>query len=147
MSTDERVAALESILEATEAEDDMVKKAAVNALATTVAEPKKTADAVKTVLQKTQGQAPEVKRDAVAAVAGPAIPPPKEKDVIGLWWALIVGLLILLVITVVVLAVAILDGDNKTSADKVLIVFTPLLTGLLGLFAPSPRQTSGGSGG
>jgi hypothetical protein len=30
-----------------------------------------------------------------------------------------------------------------TSADKVLIVFTPLLTGLLGLFAPSPSEMSG----
>jgi hypothetical protein len=143
MSTTERAKALESVLTATTNEDPMVKQAAINVLAATVSDPRKTADAVRKVLDATKGETATVKRDAVAAVESreQVIPPPT--DVTGLWWALVIGLLALLLITLFGLLWTILDGDNKTSADKVLIVFTPLLTGLLGLFAPSPRQTSG----
>jgi len=38
--------------------------------------------------------------------------------------------------------VAALDGNDKTDADKALIVFTPLVSGLLGLFVTSPTQRS-----
>jgi hypothetical protein len=139
----ERAAAVSKVLTATQAEPDKVKEAAINALV--AAEDGRVADtavAVEKVINDSKGAPASVRAAAISAVAeGPIGRPPPER-VIGLWWALVVGLLILLFVTLIGLLWTILDSDNATSADKVLIVFTPLLTGLLGLFAPSPRQTS-----
>jgi hypothetical protein len=136
-------------MEATQQEADGVKLAAVNALVASDGPAADTAAAITQVLQDNQGEEPDVKEALVTAVAteGPPIAPPT--DTTGLWWALVIGLLVLLFATLGGVLYAILDANNKTSADKVLIMFTPLLTGLLGLFAPSPREVSGGgqSGG
>lgn len=146
----ERLEAVEQVLSAVQAEPESVKQAAVNALAVTADQPlAERADAVTKTLDAAHGESEPVKRAAVAAVAVAAapIPSPSPKEVGGLWWAIVLGLLALLFVTLVGLLWTVLDGDSGTSADKVLIVFTPLLTGLLGLFTPSPRETSGGATG
>jgi apolipoprotein N-acyltransferase len=92
---------------------------------------------VQQVLADTATEPPNVKQAALEAVAAP-IPPPTGTDIGWLWKALVVGLLILIGIAAVGVIWAVLDGKDGTDADKVLIIFTPLLTGLLGLFVPSP---------
>ncbi len=72
--------------------------------------------------------------------AAGGFPRPQGADIGWIWKALIVGLLILIGIALVGVLWAVLDGDAKTDGDKALIVFTPLLTGLLGLFVTSPAD-------
>jgi hypothetical protein len=97
------------------------------------------ADAVTQVLNATQGESESVKVAAVEAAAG--FPrPTQEADIGWIWKALVVGLLVLIGIALGGVLWAVLDGDAKTDGDKALIVFTPLLTGLLGLFVTSPAD-------
>ena len=100
------------------------------------------AAAVQQVLANAAGEPPNVKQAALEAMAAP-IPAPRGADVGWLWKALVVGLLILIGIAAGGVLFAVLDGRDSTDADKVLIIFTPLLTGLLGLFVPSPAASGG----
>jgi len=96
--------------------------------------------AVVQVLAGAQGESESVKLAAVEAAGG--FPRPTGADIGWIWKALIVGLLILIAISLVGVFWAVLDGDPKTDGDKALIVFTPLLTGLLGLFVTSPTDAA-----
>jgi len=96
------------------------------------------ADAVTQVLNATQGESESVKVAAMEAAGG--FPRPQGADIGWIWKALIVGLLILIGGALVGVLWAVLDGDAKTDGDKALVVFTPLLTGLLGLFITSPAD-------
>jgi hypothetical protein len=89
---------------------------------------------VSQVLEQTSGESSSVREAALKAV----IPPPQQSDIGWLWKVLVTGLLVLIGIALIGVLWTVLDGDNKTDADKALIVFTPLLSGLLGLFITSP---------
>jgi hypothetical protein len=82
---------------------------------------------------------PAVQQAAIQAV----IPPPTGEAVNKLWMTLVQGLLLLLVIALLGLLYLLIDDK---SSDVALTVFTSLLTGLIGLFAPSPTSTAGGGG-
>jgi hypothetical protein len=92
------------------------------------------ATAIKTALEAATEPDQRVQEEIVRAVIGE----PDQKTRSVLWVILITGLLLVLGYTVWGMMDLLTDGDPKTSPDKLLIVFTPVLTGLLGLFAPSP---------
>ena len=71
------------------------------------------------------------------------VPPPSGAEVGKLWMALVIGLLVLLAISLGGVIYLLADGDEETSSDVALTAFTALLTGLVGLFAPSPATRSG----
>ena len=75
--------------------------------------------------------------DAAAQMAAieAVIPPPDETTASELWKALVIGLLIL--IGVALGGILYLLADDK-EAEVAVTAFTALLTGLVGLFAPSP---------
>jgi hypothetical protein len=79
--------------------------------------------------------------DAAAQVAAvtAVIGPPGEQATIRLWTLLVAGLLVLLVIALGGLIY--LVADSIDGSDVVLTVFTSVLTGLLGLFAPNPANS------
>jgi hypothetical protein len=95
------------------------------------------AQAVQGLIAATANESDTVKQAALQAV----IPPPPRADVGFLWKALVVGLLALTLVSIVGVLWAVLDGKSGTDAKTALLVFTPLVTGLLGLFAPSPAQS------
>jgi hypothetical protein len=95
------------------------------------------AAAIRSVLDAAAGEPNSVKEAALAA-----IPAPQGADIGWLWKALLVGLLLLLVIAVGAIVWTVLDGDDKTSADKLVTIFAALLTGTLGLFVTSPAEGS-----
>lgn len=94
------------------------------------------AAAVQQVLQATDGEPEGVREAALRAV----IPPPDPSTTGHLWKILVVGLLALTAIALVGVLWTVLDGDDKTDTETALLVFTPLFTGLLGLFITSPRE-------
>jgi hypothetical protein len=85
------------------------------------------------------GLEPAVQRAVIQAV----IPPPTEAAINQLWMTLIRGLLIALLIALGGLLYLLIDGKT---ADVAVTVFTSLLTGMLGLFAPSPTSNAGQGG-
>jgi hypothetical protein len=95
---------------------------------------------VKAVASATSGSSEDVQRLAMQAV----VPPPSQSDAGRLWFALVVGLLVLAAISLGGLVYLLADGNDKTDPDAALTAFTTLLAGLLGLFAPKP--TAGSSG-
>lgn len=96
--------------------------------------------AVGEVLAATSGAAPEVQAAAAAAAVTGTIPTPAQPTVGFLWKALIVGLLLILVLALVGVVYAVMDGDDKTSPDVLVTIFASVLTGLIGFFAPSPAK-------
>jgi hypothetical protein len=94
--------------------------------------------AVQEILDRTAGEPESVKLEALKA----AVPSPSGADVDWLWKALIGGLMVLGAAALGGALWAGLDGNDKTDANTALIAFTPLLTGLLALFVPSPMQRS-----
>jgi hypothetical protein len=61
-----------------------------------------------------------------------------SKDVAFLWKALIIGLIAVLGISLAGTLYAALDGDDKTSPEVLITVFTTTFAGLVGLFVRSP---------
>jgi hypothetical protein len=92
--------------------------------------------AVQQLVVATANEPEDVKKAALDVVAG--IPSPQGADVGWLWRALVVGLLILILVAAGGVIWAVMDGNAKTDADKLLIIFTPALSGLIGIFVPSP---------
>lgn len=82
---------------------------------------------------------PAVQQAAIQAV----VLPPTQEAANQLWMTLVRGLLLLLVIALAGLLYLLIDDK---SSDVILTVFSSLLTGLIGLFAPSPTA-GGGQGG
>lgn len=68
---------------------------------------------------------------------------PDQKTRSVLWIILIGGLLALLGYALWGIIDLLTDGDPKTSPDKLITIFTAVLTGLIGLFAPSPIARAG----
>ena len=86
---------------------------------------------VQQVAQATSGMDPAVQAAAIAAV----VPPPIGEGINQIWQMLVGGLLLILLIAL--LGVLYLLIDDK-DADLAVTLFTTVLAGLLGLFAPSP---------
>jgi hypothetical protein len=86
---------------------------------------------VQAAMAATEGASSEVQAAAIEAV----VPPPSGQSVNDLWMLLVRGLLLLLLISVCGVIFLLVDGKDP---DLVVTVFTALLTGMLGLFAPSP---------
>ncbi len=98
-------------------------------------------DSVRDALQATEGETPEVKAAVAAAAAGAAVPEPSLPSDVGfLWKALVVGMLTILVIALGGIIFTVADGNNATSPDVIVTIFTSVLTGLIGLFVRSPTQ-------
>lgn len=57
-----------------------------------------------------------------------------------LWKVVVGGLVLVLIIAVVGVSWATLDGNSGTSPDALLATFTTVLAGVVGLFAKSPGQ-------
>jgi hypothetical protein len=89
------------------------------------------------------GAVSDLAPEAQAAVIQASIPSPTGEAVNRLWMTLVRGLLLALLIALGGLLYLLID--DKT-ADVAVTVFTSLLTGLLGLFAPSPTSASGQGG-
>lgn len=66
------------------------------------------------------------------------VPGPGQGTADRLWQYLVGGLLIILIVALIGILWAVLDGNTKTSPDVAVTVFTATLTGLLGLFVSSP---------
>lgn len=98
--------------------------------------------AVQELIAATDTKPADVQKAALEAMAAP-IPAPSGADVGWLWKVLVVGVLVLIGIAIIGVLIAVLDGDVKTEGDKALIIFTPLVTGLFGLFVPSPVANNG----
>ena len=96
------------------------------------------AAAIKEVAPAVQGLDPAAQQAAITAV----VPAPDQTTANDLWRVLVIGLLVLIAIALGGLIY--LLADDKTS-DVALTAFTALLTGLVGLFAPSPVAGAGGA--
>lgn len=92
------------------------------------------ADLVASVTRSAQGLDPA----AQLAVVTAAITPPEAKTANTLWIILVSGLVGLLVISLGGLIYLIADGVD--GSDVVLTVFSSVLTGLIGLFSPTPSK-------
>jgi hypothetical protein len=95
------------------------------------------AAAIETIAPAVEPLEPAAQEAAINAV----VPGPDTATTGILWRRLVTGLLLLLVIASG--GVLYLLVDDK-SPDVALTMFTALLTGLLGLFAPSPVKGGGG---
>ena len=101
------------------------------------------AQAVQTALQASAGNDPGVQRLAVQAV----IPQPAPADTGRLWFALVIGLLVLVAIALGGVIFLLADNKEGTSPDLAITAFSSLLTGLIGLFAPSPAGAGNAGNG
>ncbi|HYI38241.1 MAG TPA: hypothetical protein VEX39_16675 [Thermoleophilaceae bacterium] len=95
------------------------------------------------VLQNVSEAVKDLDGAAQQAAIRAVISPPDTATTNELWLRLITGLLVLTGLALAGLIYLIADGK---SSDIVLTAFTGLLTGLIGLFAPSPVK-AGGTGG
>ena len=91
--------------------------------------------ALQTALEQTQGQPPEAQAHAVAAALSFEPGTPRGRDIV---WIILIGALALALL-------GSLAGLVFEGGDALQTAFTALLTGIIGLFAPSP--TGGGGGG
>ena len=95
------------------------------------------AAAVTSVLSATDGKTPEVIKQALEL-----LPKPSTVAVDYLWKLLVFGLLVILIIALAGVIALISDGNDKTDPAIALTIFTTTLAGLLGLFAPSPTEST-----
>ena len=91
------------------------------------------ATAVQNVLQATQGDTAEVKLEALSK-----IPPPSGGTTDRLWMLLVFIFGVLLILGLFAIYRLI---EAKIDAAALIGVFTTVLAGLLGLFAPSPLKS------
>ena len=92
------------------------------------------ATAVQNVLQATQGDTAEVKLEALSK-----IPPPSGGAADRLWMLVVFIFGVLLILGLFAIYRLL---EAKIDAAALIGVFTTVLAGLLGLFAPSPAKTS-----
>ena len=84
------------------------------------------------------GAAPEAPAALQDEIVRGVIGEPDQRTRSVLWILLVAGLLALLGVTLWGIVDTITDNKNTTSPDKLITIFTAVLTGLIGLFAPSP---------
>ncbi len=93
---------------------------------------------VQAVLAATEGEDLQVR--AAAAGGAASIPSPDAAAVDWLWKALVLGLVSILVLAIAGVIWTVADGNDKTTPDVLVTIFTSALTGLIGLFVRSPAQ-------
>ena len=96
--------------------------------------------AVRGAMEGAAGQSVEVRAavGAAAAAGVGSLSPPPAHEVGALWKILVTALSVVLVIALAGIIWTVVDGDEATSPDVLVTVFTSALTGLLGLFIKSP---------
>lgn len=92
------------------------------------------AEAVHSVMQATEGASAEVRLEALSKI------PPPSGGAADRLWALLVFIFGVLLILGLFAIYRLLEA--KLEAEPLIGVFTTVLAGLLGLFAPSPLKTS-----
>src|SRR5688500_4041902 len=93
------------------------------------------AQAVEVVMTATANQSASVIEAALNVIDSPSA---KTRDI--LWLIFVGGLIVALLASVVGVLIAALDNHETTKTDDILKIFTPLLTGIVGLFVKSPRE-------
>ena len=96
------------------------------------------AEAIATAAEAVRHLDPSAQKEAMDAVSKAAIEGPDQPTANDLWRYLVVGLLGVLGVAVVGLIV--LLALSKDNVDLIVTAFSSTLTGLLGLFAPSPLR-------
>ena len=99
-------------------------------------------EALREALDVTANEPPEVKAAAASAATTKsvrAIGGPLSRDVGFLWKTLVVGLVAILLISLGGIIYTVVDGNNDTTPDVIVTVFSAALAGLLGLFVQSPQ--------
>lgn len=93
-------------------------------------------------LSAVKDESPEVKAAVVSAAAtsAAALPAPPLKDVAVLWYLLIGGLVVVLLVALGGIVWTVADGDDKTSPDVIVTIFSSALAALIGLFVKSPTS-------
>jgi hypothetical protein len=79
-----------------------------------------------------------VRPDPVELQADVTITKPPLREVGTLWLILVVALSAILVLALAGIIWTVIDGNNATTPDVIVTVFSSALTGLLGLFVKSP---------
>ena len=110
-----------------------------------VAAAAKRSDLVRQVMGAISTTAGEGKSDtetkkAVAEAVGISPEKLSPKDVSWLYRAVVTGLIGTMAVALIAMAWTILDGNDKTSPDLLLTVFTGALGALVGLFVRAPSQ-------
>jgi hypothetical protein len=100
------------------------------------------AEAIAGAAEAAKGLDAAAQRELVSAAATAALVP-SQTTINDIWRYLVVGLVGVLFIALVGLVVLFAVGKTP---DSVLTAFSATLTGLLGLFAPSPVRNGGGGG-
>ena len=85
-----------------------------------------------------EGKSDMVTREAIAEAIGISPEKLSPKDVSWLYRAVIAALIGTMAIALIALSWTILDGNDRTSPDLLLTVFTGALGGLVGFFARAP---------
>jgi hypothetical protein len=95
--------------------------------------------AVRGAMEGASDESIEVKAAVGAAAASVAsMPEPPPATVGVLWKILVLALSVVLVIALAGIIWTVVDGNQNTSPDVIVTVFSSALTGLLGLFVKSP---------
>lgn len=103
------------------------------------------ADALERAVSATKHLSEDAQKQAMSNVLG-GVEQPTQRTANWLWKTVVSGLIAVLVIALIGLVAVIVSGKTP---DTMVTVFTAALTGLIGLFAPSPldKGSSGSSGG
>src|SRR5579884_2403054 len=131
--TEDRANAVERVAAITATLDPEVQRHALRAVGASD-DPLTTADVIERTTLALQGMTPVNQREAFRALTG-VVPNPDQPTSNQLWRDITIGLLALLGIALIGLVVMLGTGH---SPEALVTVFTALLTGTLGLFAPSP---------
>ena len=129
---DDRTSAVERIAAATKGLDPDAQRYALRAVRGG-ADPLQAATSVERAARAVQALPISAQVEAMAAIA--AIPSPDAATTNRLWRDIVIGLLVLLGVSLIGLITMI--GLNRMP-DMLVTAFTAILTGTLGLFAPSP---------
>ena len=98
------------------------------------------AESVHAAVEAVADQPTEVRAAVGAAAATAAIPAPTGSGVNALWKFLVVGIVIVLLAAVGGIIYVVADGNDATTPDVLVTVFSSALTGLIGLFVRSPAS-------
>jgi hypothetical protein len=93
---------------------------------------------IEAALEATAGEPEPVRAAAVQGAASAPLPLPSSDALGFVWRALVVGLVVVLIVSLVGIILIVRDGSDQTNPEVLVTVFTASLAGLLGLFVQSP---------
>jgi hypothetical protein len=91
---------------------------------------------VEAALAATEGEPTEVQAAAVTGAA--SVPAPDAVSAGWLWRVLVLGLVGILGLSLLGIVWTVVDGNNGTSPDVIVTIFSSTLAGLIGLFVKAP---------